>query len=77
MERVTLCGSAGTYLPPVDVPRTLLNVGALVAVVLCIGTALIRIVTGGPLLATMTYASLAGIEIGWFVGQVILIASQD
>jgi len=77
VERVTLCGSAGTYLPPVDVPRTLLNIGALVAITLCIGTAFIRIVTGGPLLATMTYASLAGIEIGWLVGRTILITSQD
>lgn len=77
MDFVRSADSMGTHLPSVDVPRTLVNVAALVAIAICLGAAFLRIVTDGPVFPGLTYASLAAIEIGWLAGQAILITSQD
>lgn len=70
-------GPADMSVMPIDFPRTTLNVGALVALALCLSAAVLRIAIGLPLMPLSTYASIAGIEIAWLVGQAILITHQD
>jgi hypothetical protein len=77
VEHVPAGGFAGSLHPPVDFPRTLVNAGALAALVALGIATLVRILSGGPMLPALVYESLAGIEILWLVGQAILVSSQD
>jgi hypothetical protein len=77
VERVSIDGSSGTSLPPVDVPGTSLDLGALAAMETCVAGTLVGIAGSDPVLAVPTCASLAGIEIVRLPGRAILIASQD
>lgn len=61
----------------IDHPRSILNVAALLCVVVCLASALLRVLSGRPLMPVLTYASLAAIEVIWLVGQAILISGQD
>jgi hypothetical protein len=62
---------------PIDYPRTMLNIGALLAIAICLSAAILRIATGGSPMLLLTYASLVAIEIGWLVGQAILVTHRN
>ncbi len=76
MGQRSACRPTDVVHDAIDYPRSLLNAAALLSIILCTMSMLMRAALGLDVSAIATYASIVAIETVWFAGQAAIILQR-